>query len=195
MVSPRWKTVVYSAVAITAGVSGTQQPALHAQEAAEATPSRDSLIAAAREIMEASRYCALVTLDASGHPRVRTMDPFLPDDNMVIWFGTDRRTRKVQEIANDARVTLYYQAPATDGYVTVRGMARLVDDPAEKAARWKPEWGQFYPDRETTYLLIAVTPERLEIVSYSRGIVGDPDTWQPDFVEFPDRGRETHPTN
>ncbi|NNG17584.1 MAG: pyridoxamine 5'-phosphate oxidase family protein [Gemmatimonadales bacterium] len=170
-------------------------PALHAQEAGELASSRDTLIAAARDIIEASRYGALVTLDESGHPRVRTMDPFAPDEDMVIWFGTNRQTRKVKEIENDPRVTLYYPAPDTDGYVTIYGVARLVDDPAEKARRWKPEWGRFYPDREATYLLIAVTPERMEIVSYSHGIVGDPDTWRPAFVEFPDPNVGLNPAN
>ena len=89
------------------------------------------------------------------------------------------------EIEGDARVTLYYPSPDAVGYVTVTGRARLVDDPGEKAARWKPEWEAFYQDRAADYILIQVTPERLEVVDYSRGIVGDPRTWQPPFVEFP----------
>ena len=157
---------------------------VHAQQDSVAGTQRDSLIAAAIEIMDASRFGALTTLDESGHPRVRTMDPFPPDEDMVVWFGTNRRTRKVQEIANDPRVTLYYPAPDADGYVAIYGTARLVDDPDEKARRWKPEWERFYPDRESTYLLIAITPERMEIVSYTRGIFGDPETWQPASVTF-----------
>jgi general stress protein 26 len=166
---------------------------VHAQQDPVAGTQRDSLIAAAREIMAASRFGALITLDESGHPRVRTMDPFPPDEDMVVWFGTNRRTRKVQEIENDPRVTLYYAAPEADGYVSVYGTARLVDDPDEKARRWKPEWERFYPDRESTYLLIAVTPERMEIVSYTRGIFGDPDTWKPASVEFPESNPEANP--
>ena len=44
---------------------------------------RDTLIAAAIEIMETSRYCALITLDKAGQSQVRTMDPFLPGEDMV----------------------------------------------------------------------------------------------------------------
>jgi general stress protein 26 len=152
--------------------------------AAQATLPRDTLLSAARRIMAAARHCALVTLDESGRPRVRTMDPFAPDPDMTIWMGTHRKTRKVAEIEGDARVTLYYPSPDAVGYVTVTGRARLVDDPQEKAARWKPEWEAFYQDRAADYLLIQVTPERLEVVDYSRGIVGDPRTWQPPSVEF-----------
>lgn len=182
---PKLKSIVWCALMLGVGASLVPLPALQAQEGAQQAPSRDTLLAAAREIMDASRYCALVTLDQSGHPRVRTMDPFEPDSNMVVWLGTDRRTRKVQEIANDPRVTLYYFAPEADGYVSLHGTARLVDDPVEKTRRWKPEWGQFYPDREASYLLIEVLPARVEVISYRRGITGDPDTWRPASVEFP----------
>src|SRR6185312_15174563 len=47
--------------------------------------SRDELIAAARETMSAARYCALITQDSSGRPQARTLDPFPPDENMVVW--------------------------------------------------------------------------------------------------------------
>ena len=99
-------------------------------------------------------------------------------------MGTNRKTHKVAEIEGDARVTLYYPSPDAAGYVTVTGRARLVDDPEEQAARWKPECAAFYADRYSGYLLILVTPERLEVVDYRRGIVGDPRTWQPPSVAF-----------
>ena len=60
--------------------------------------SRAELIATAREIMTAARYCALITLDSSGRPQARTVDPFPPDENMVVWLGTNPRSRKVAEI-------------------------------------------------------------------------------------------------
>jgi general stress protein 26 len=112
------------------------------------------------------------------------MDPFPPEEDMVIWLGTHRRSRKVSDIRNDPRVALYYLAPGAAGYVSISGTARLVDDPVEKSRRWKDEWDQFYVDREADYVLIAVTPERLEVVDYSRGITGDPETWEAPSVEF-----------
>jgi len=152
---------------------------------AQTPPARDSVLAAARAIMEAARFCALVTLDETGAPRVRTMDPFPPDEDMTVWLGTDRDSRKVGEIAGDGRVALYYAAPDESGYVSLVGRARLVDDEAEKAARWKPEWEAFYPDRARDYLLIEVVPERVEVVDYGRGLVGDPATWAPPSTTIP----------
>ncbi len=145
---------------------------------------RDKLIAVAREIMTAARYCALVTLDSRGRPQVRTMDPFPPDENMVVWLATNPKSAKVAEIRNNPRVALYYFDPAAQGYVTISGIARLVDSREEKAKRWKDEWKAFYPDREKSYLLITVTPEELEVVNEKRGITGDSIRWTPPAVRF-----------
>lgn len=146
--------------------------------------SRAELVAAAREIMTTVRYCALITLNSSGRPQARTMDPFAPDEDMVVWLGTNPRSRKVAEIRRNARVTLYYFDRDEQAYVTISGIARLVNDPKEKEKRWKDEWKDFYPNRATDYLLIAVKPERLEVVSVKKGIVGDLKTWQPPSVSL-----------
>ena len=68
--------------------------------------------------------------------------------------------------------------------MTIEARARLVDAAAAKEQRWKEEWRQFYPDPDATYLLIAVTPTRLEVVNYRRGVVGDTATWRVPAVEF-----------
>src|SRR6266545_5256150 len=146
--------------------------------------SRDALIATAREIMGAARYCALITLDSKGRTHARTMDPFPPDENMMIWFGTNPLSRKVAEIRRNNRVTVYYFDREGPAYVTISGIARLVSDPRERARRWKDEWKAFYPDREKGYLLIAVTPQELEIVSEKKGIVGDAVRWTPPTIRW-----------
>jgi len=152
------------------------------------TGSSDSvnlkLMNVAREIMTASGTCALITLDEKGRPRVRAMDPFIPENDLTVWFGTNPESRKVKQIKNDPRVTLYYLDSDASGYVMIHGMAQLVDDQKEKEKHWKNEWEAFYPDKPDGYLLIKVTPEWMEVLSISRGITGDPDTWQPPIVLF-----------
>lgn len=155
-----------------------------AQEKQMVTPVRDTLIAVAREYMQAARYCALITVDSTGQPHVRTMDPFPPDESMIVWFGTNRRSRKLQEIRNHPRVTLYYSDDKGVGYVAIMGTASLVDDPKEKAGRWKGEWEEFYKDQKESYLLFQVIPGKFEIVNYKHGILGDPGTWRTPAVEF-----------
>jgi general stress protein 26 len=146
---------------------------------------RERVITVAREIMAAARYCALITVDSTGRAKARTLDPFAPDEQMVVWLATNPRSRKVAEIRRNPRVTLYYFDREGQGYVTVYGSARLVNDSQEKAKRWKTEWQAFYPNRGKDYLLIAVTPERMEVVSETKGIAGDSKTWRPPAISFP----------
>lgn len=169
----RWWLALLT-MAGAADTAAAQQPAR----------SRDDLLQVAREIVAGARYAALITKDSTGFPQARTVDPLSPDSAFVVWIGTNPRTRKVTEIRRDRRVALYWFDPATQGYVTLRGMARLVNDPAEKQRHWKPEWQGFYPDRNRDFLLIAVRPERLEIVSPARGVVGDSVSWRPPTVRF-----------
>jgi general stress protein 26 len=166
------------AMALSAGLTAAGQPAT------PRGPLRADLLRAAREIMQAARYCALITVDDTGRSRARTMDAFPPDENMTVWMATNPKTRKVAEVRRDPRVTLYYYDAASQSYVTITGRARLVDDKVEKQKRWKEEWKSFYPDRDASYLLIAVSPEQLEVLSPSRGIGNDPVTWKPPVVEF-----------
>ncbi len=152
--------------------------------------SNDELIAAAREIISTARFCALITQGANGRAHARTMDPFPPDDHLVIWFGTNPKSRKVAEIRRHRVVTLYYFDRDSPAYVTITGLARLVNDRAEKAKHWKDDWKAFYPDREKGYLLIAVTPQVLEVVNEKKGIVGDAELWTPPTVRFSTGGRQ-----
>jgi general stress protein 26 len=159
-------------------------PSLRGQFKQPPPLDRESLIATAREIMKTARYCALITLDTTGRPRARTMDPFPPDEQMVVWLGTNSKSRKVAEIQRHHRVTLYYFDREDQAYVTISGRARIVSDPKEKAKHWKGEWKDFYPDRERSYLLIAVIPQKLEVINQKQGIIGNSVTWTPPAVTF-----------
>ena len=144
----------------------------------------NKLINAAREIMSSAETCALITLDHEGRPRVRAMDPFLPESDLTVWFGTNIKSRKVEQIKKDPRVTLYYLDNDASGYVMIHGIAQIVNNQTEKDKRWKVEWEAFYPNKSKDYLLIKVSPEWMEVISYARGVAGDPITWEQPSVIF-----------
>ncbi len=79
-----------------------------AQNKIQVPAERDSIISAAREIIGMQKYCALITVDSSGTPQARTMNPFPPEDDMSIWIATNSRSQKVKEIHNNPHVCLYY---------------------------------------------------------------------------------------
>jgi general stress protein 26 len=142
------------------------------------------LINVAMEIMTAAETCALITLDEEGRPRVRVMDPFIPENDLTVWLGTNPKSRKVHQIKKDPRVTLYYLDSNASGYVMIHGIAQIIDDQIEKKERWKDEWESFYPNKPEGYLLIKVSPEWMEVISYKHGVLGSPTTWQPPKVFF-----------
>jgi general stress protein 26 len=142
------------------------------------------LTVAAREIMTSAGTCALITLDDEGRPRVRVMDPFLPENDFTVWLGTNPKSRKVDQIKKDPRVSLYYIENNGSGYVMIHGIAKIVNDQKEKEKRWKVEWEAFYPDKSEDFTLIKVSPEWMEVISYSHGIVGDPTTWEAPSIIF-----------
>jgi general stress protein 26 len=144
----------------------------------------DTLLTSAREIIMNAGYCGLSTNGADGYPHIRTMDAFAPDENMVVWFGTNPLSRKVSEIKNDPHVSIYYADQQGTGYAVISGIAEIVNDKAEKQKHWKEEWTRFYPDRDKSYTLIRVQPVRIDFINYKRGIIGDPKTWKAEAIYF-----------
>lgn len=147
------------------------------------TESRDDVLELARETIERVRYPALITADAEGQPRARTVDAFEPDSDFRVWVATRPNTRKVSQIRANNRVTLYYFDAERRNYVTIMGTARLVDDDKTKLAMRRPaDTDRLYPDFPRDYLLIEITPRWLEGIL--PGYRGDPDNWQPVSVDF-----------
>jgi len=173
----RGRTRTAALCALLAAPLAAQQPT-----AAE----RQRIHAAAFDVMKVARYATLVTNGADGQPQARVVDPLVAADR-TIWIATNRLTRKVEEIRRDPRVTLLFFNAAANEYVTVLGRARVVDDATTKAARWKAEWGPFYPNgyRGQDFMLFEVRPFRLEVSSPRFHLMNDPKTWRPVIIDFP----------
>ena len=138
----------------------------------------------AREIIISSKNCALITVDSLGVANARAMDPFLPEKDFTVWMATNPKSKKVNEIKANPKVTLYYFDKNNPGYVTIQGIATLVDSQKEKEKFWKEEWKNFYKDRKTNYLLIKFTPSKLNIISEKHNVLGDSITWKSPEINF-----------
>jgi general stress protein 26 len=151
------------------------------QSAPTQVPTRDAILAASRTIITNARYATVVTMAGAAEPDARIIDPFAPEADLTIWFATKASSRKVQQLAQDSRVTLLYFDAATKGYVTLKGRAALVRDPKEKSARWKEDWAGMYTNKNLgdDYRLVRVVPDTLEVVSMALGMINDPATWRP----------------
>ena len=145
--------------------------------------SRDSLLTYARMIVDSSDSHVLITVDETGNPHARTMSPFTPEENWTVWLGTFPTSRKVKQIKNNPNVVVFYYDSRSFSYVNISGKAQLINDANIKAKYWKEGWKRFYPDRDKDYILIEVTPERMEVCSFKYHLFWDKDGIPPS-VEF-----------
>jgi general stress protein 26 len=152
--------------------------------------SRDSLLTAARIIIDSSTCKVLITIDEDGKPRAREMAPFPPEENFVIWFGTSSISRKVKQIEKNPNVNVFYYDPSGKSYVTLSGTARIVNDPELKEKYWISGWKTFYPDKEKNYILIEFTPAELEVCSFRYKLFWDKETAVPHILKLAENTKE-----
>lgn len=150
-----------------------------------ATQDPQQLLTAARELMDSAEYCFLITVDPAGQPQARLMHPFPPEPDLRIFLGTNPKSRKVAQIRSNPRATLACYDPKGPGYVTLLGSARLVETPSERRKRWRKGWEEFFPGgpEGSNYVLIELTPGRVELISPKHGIGTAPGSLRAPAIE------------
>ena len=139
--------------------------------------SKMSLKEIAKELMVHSESAALITVDSLGVSHVRAMDPFLPEDNFTVWMGTNPKSLKVSQIQKNKLVSLYYFDKESASYITLQGVATIVNAKDKKKQYWKKEWKNFYKNTTTDYVLIKFVPNKAKIISEKHHVLGDSITW------------------
>jgi general stress protein 26 len=134
------------------------------------------LIDAVKATIEPVNYCFLTTIGPDGQPSTRLMQPFKPQADMTIWFGTHPQSRKAEDIRRDNRITVAYLNEAENAYVSLMGTARLESALEEREARWFEMWEQFFIGGPAgdNYVLVEFTPQRIEIMNFQRGVAPPP---------------------
>jgi general stress protein 26 len=151
---------------------------------AQSVINRDTILVAAREIIKETTYCGLVTIDSTGQPQIRTMNPFPVGDDLVIWFATSRSSRKVGELKANPKVAVYFADHITaKGYVDISGKAEVIDD-KELLIKMKREYWEGIPNWQDIFVLIKIVPERLEVINYKHGLNNDPKTLRAPLFDF-----------
>ena len=138
----------------------------------------------AKEIMITAKNCALITVDSLGIANVRTMDPFLPEADFTVWLGTNSHSLKVKQIRKNKNVSLYYFDKESVSYVTLQGVASIINTKKAKDNFWKSDWENFYKNRDTDYTLIKFVPTKANVVSEKYQLLGDSITWKTPQINF-----------
>lgn len=146
-----------------------------------------TILAAARAILAEDFVATLITLDADGLPRARSVGVWAPDDDFTLWMGTRRTSRKVAQIRTNPKATLHFARDDIDGnfanayYASFMGTASVHIDDATLAARAPAEEHRMqWPNFPHDYAAIRFKTEWLEVTG--RGIKGDVANWQPQAV-------------
>jgi general stress protein 26 len=148
------------------------------------TPNTETVLQAARQVVQDTSFATLITIDQTGQPKARTVDAFAPGADWVVWIATRPSSRKVTEITQTPQVTVHYYSDALKSYVSLMGEASLVSEIAiKKRMRRSQDSKKLYPNFPDDYQLIRIQPTRLEGIL--PGFRGHPKTWEPIGVNFP----------
>jgi general stress protein 26 len=143
------------------------------------------LLAGAAEAIASVRYCWLVT-DAEAGLGARPMGRLphdLDEDNWLIRFITDGRSRKASDIRRAGKVAVIFQREADDAYVSLIGAAALRGDASTDRRRWKDAYNAYFPTEQdrANAAFIEIDIERMEL--WIRGVTPEPFGLRPAVLE------------
>jgi general stress protein 26 len=94
------------------------------------------------------RFAMLVTAGEDGTFDSRPMATQKTEFDGTIWFLTAHNSRKVDEIADNANVSLVYADPSNASYMTVKGRASVALDKQKIHELWNPLYQAWFPGGE-----------------------------------------------
>ena len=134
------------------------------------------LIEITQATLKVAEFCFLITVNKAGQAEARLMQPFEPEPDLTIWFGTSPTSRKAREIQRDNRVTLGYTHSQAGAYVSLMGTASIENDTAKKQHYWRDDFAAFWPagPLSDAYVLIKFVPTRIELMHIGQEIAPEP---------------------
>jgi general stress protein 26 len=117
-----------------------------------------------RDRIKDVRIAMLTTIDQDGSLRSRPMATQSAEFDGELWFFTGAGSPKVAEVQEDQRVNVSYANPGDNLYVSVSGMAKLVQDRAKAEELWNPALKAWFPDGldDPNLALLKVKVEKAE---------------------------------
>jgi general stress protein 26 len=148
---------------------------------ATATADIGKIIEAVRQTVKAEPYCFLITVDGLTQPHARMLEATRIEPDFRVWMISSPTSRKVQELRGNSRATMAFADSRGEGYVTLVGNAKIVNDSTMKKSIWKFEYGAFFPGGPdgADSVLIEFNPQRIEIMHFHLKIGVWPWTMKP----------------
>ena len=101
------------------------------------------------ELIEDIRIAMMTTAAPDGSFDSRPMATQKTEFDGTVYFLTRQESGKVQELADDAHVSLLYADPGDSKFVSVKGKAMVYRDQAKIEELWNPMYKAWFPEGET----------------------------------------------
>lgn len=103
-------------------------------------------LATALDLIRHIRIALLTTFDREGALHSRPVQTLRVDDDGTLWFFTDMRSGKTDELRADMRLSLGYADIAANRYVVVSGVGTVRRNSHKARELWQLEQLAFYPE-------------------------------------------------
>jgi general stress protein 26 len=115
-----------------------------------------------KKLVDDINVCMFITnsIRTNEHEHTRPMSTAEAEDNGTLWFFTDIRSIKVEEVNNQKQVHLAYAHPGKVSYMDVWGTASIVTDRQLIKDKWSPVVKAYFPGgaEDPNLALMKVTP-------------------------------------
>ncbi len=98
-----------------------------------------------KKLVDDINVCMFITSGTDQDDHTRPMATIEVEDDGTLWFYTDIRSIKVEEVTMDKRVHLVYAHPGKDSYLDVCGTSSIVTDRQLIKSKWKPIVKAYFP--------------------------------------------------
>jgi general stress protein 26 len=98
-----------------------------------------------KKLADEIRVCMFITTNTGEHEHTRPMATIEAEEDGTLWFYTDIRSIKVQEVETDRQVHLTYAHPGKESYMDVRGTATVITDRQQIKDKWSSYVKAWFP--------------------------------------------------
>ena len=99
-----------------------------------------------KKLAQEVNICMFITNNQTEQEHTRPMATVDVEDDGTLWFFTDIRSIKVEEVATDHQVHLTYAHPGKESYMDVKGVSSIVTDRDLMRAKWSPVVRSYFPN-------------------------------------------------
>lgn len=113
-----------------------------------------------RDLVKEINVCMFITNHPTDESHTRPMATIDVEENGTLWFFTDIRSIKVEEVSQEKQVHLTYAHPGRSSYMDVTGITRIVTEREQIREKWKPLVKAWFPEgpEDKNLALMSVVP-------------------------------------